>query len=78
MAGVTVGARDPETMAARWSEVLDAPLADPTTLSLDDAAIHFTDEGERGEGVDTFDVVSADRDRAGATIDLCGARFTFV
>ncbi len=78
VAGVTVGARDPEAMAARWSEVLDAPLADPTTVKLDDATIQFAPEGERAEGVDSFDVVSADRDRAGTILDLCGARFSFV
>ena len=76
--GVTVGAADPAVMAARWSEVLDAPLADATTLQLDDATIHFAPDTGRGEGVDAFDVVSADRDRAGTTADLCGARFTFV
>ena len=41
-------------------------------LSLDDATVRFTAQGVRGEGVDSFDVVSADRARAGATVDLCG------
>ena len=78
VAAVTVGAREPEAMAARWSEVLDAPLTDPTTVSLDDATVRFTAQGERGEGVESFDVVSADRARAGATVDLCGVGFSFV
>jgi hypothetical protein len=78
VAGVTVGAADPEGMAARWSDVLDAPLADATTVQLDDASIRFQAETRRGAGVDAFDVVSADREHAGTTVDLCGARFTFV
>jgi hypothetical protein len=47
-------------------------------VQLDDATIRFAPESGRGEGVDAFDIVSADRDRAGATVDLCGTRFTFV
>jgi hypothetical protein len=76
--GVTVGAADPTVMAARWSEVLEAPLADATTVLLDDATIRFAPDTGRGEGVDAFDVVSADPARAGTTVDLCGTRFTFV
>ena len=78
VAGVTVGATDPEAMAARWSEVLDAPLSDATTVRLDNAEVCFRPETGRGPGVDAFDVVSADRDRGGTTVDLCGTRFTFV
>jgi hypothetical protein len=58
--------------------VLDAPLADATTVQLDDATIRFVPDTGRGEGVDAFDVVSTDRERAGTTVDLCGTRFTFV
>ena len=43
--GVTVGAADPTVMAARWSEVLDAPLADATTVQLDDATIRLPRHG---------------------------------
>jgi hypothetical protein len=78
IAAVTVAATDPEAMAARWSEVLDARLADATTVQLDDATIRFVPDTGRGEGVDAFDVVSTDRERAGTTVDLCGTRFTFV
>jgi hypothetical protein len=78
IAAVTVAATDPEAMAARWSEVLDARLADATTVQLDDATIRFVPDTGRGQGVDAFDVVSTDRERAGTTVDLCGTRFTFV
>jgi hypothetical protein len=66
IAGVTIGATDPDAMRARWRE-----------LGFDHAA-RFTSAGPRGEGIDGVDVVAADRARAGETFDCCGVRFTLV
>ena len=70
--GVTVAADDPAAMAARWAEALDAPLAGDTAVRLDDAVIGFVPAGERGEGVDGFDLRVTDRTRAGETVTIGG------
>lgn len=86
-AGVTTGiaavelqAPDPAAMAARWSEVIGAPLdAAGTTVLLDEGAIRFVgDLDGRGEGVSGIDVTAADRSKAGTTIERCGTRVRFV
>jgi hypothetical protein len=70
--GVTVSADDPAAMAARWAEALDAPLDGDTAVRLDDAVIGFVPAGERGEGVDGFDLRATDRARAGETVTIGG------
>jgi hypothetical protein len=70
--GVTVAADDPAAMAARWAEALDAPLDGDTAVRLDDAVIGFVPAGERGEGVDGFDLRVTDRTRAGETVTIGG------
>ena len=77
MAAVTIGAVDPRAMAARWADVLDLSH-EGTTVATDDAVFRFVPAGQRGEGLDAVDVVAADRARAGAAVDLCGVRFSFV
>jgi len=70
--GVTVAANDPTAMAARWAEALDAPLDGDTAVRLDDAVIGFVPAGERGEGVDGFDLHATDRTRAGEEVTIGG------
>jgi hypothetical protein len=70
--GVTVAATDPAAMAARWAEVLDAPPADDTSVRLDDAVIEFVRAGERGEGVNGFQLRATDRSRAGEAVTIGG------
>ncbi|MCB1000083.1 MAG: VOC family protein [Acidimicrobiales bacterium] len=53
IAGVRVGADDPEEMRTRWHE-----------LELDHM-VSFHPAGEHGEGIDALDLVVADRARAG-------------
>lgn len=53
IAGVRIGATDPEAMRARWRE-----------LELDHA-VSFHEAGPNGEGIDGLDVVATDRARAG-------------
>lgn len=78
-AGVEIGADDPAAMAARWADVLDAPLAaDGTTVHLADAVVAFAPAGPRGEGVDGIRFRAADRARAGESFDLVGVRATLV
>ncbi len=63
--GVVIGADDPPAMAARWAEVLDQPLAEPTVIALHRGRISFEVAGPRGEGVDAFELLATDRSRAG-------------
>ena len=58
--GVTVAADDPAAMAARWAEAIDARLDGPTAVRLDDAVITLVAAGDRGEGVDGFDLRATD------------------
>jgi hypothetical protein len=70
--GVTIGAADPPAMAARWAEALDAPLDGDRAVRLDDSVIGFVPAGERGEGVDAFDLRATDRTRAGEAVTIGG------
>ncbi len=58
IAGVTVGARDPHAMRARWRE-----------LGFDHA-VRFVPAGPHGEGIDELELVAADRHRAGESRHL--------
>jgi hypothetical protein len=78
-AGVTIGADDPAVMAARWAEVLDAPLgADGRSVALADAVVTFAPAGERGEGVDGIAFRATDRSRVGERFDVVGVQATLV
>jgi catechol 2,3-dioxygenase-like lactoylglutathione lyase family enzyme len=66
IAGVVVGATDPEAMRARWRE-----------LEID-TAVRVVEAGPRGEGLDGVDLVASDRDRVGEVHELCGTRFVLV
>ena len=77
VSSVTVGARDPALMAARWAEVLDLPLVDDETVATDDASIRFEPARPRGEGLDEITFTAADRTRAGTRVELCGVRVSF-
>ena len=66
IAGVTVGAADPDAMSARWQE-----------LGLR-TAVRFVLVGERGEGLDGVDLVASDRDRVGESHHIGGVTFTLV
>jgi len=66
LAGLTVGAHDPEAMKARWAEI---------GLST---AVRFAPAGPRGEGIDGIDLVASDRAHAGQVHDIGGVRFSLV
>ena len=53
IAGVAIGAADPEAMRARWAE-----------LGIEHA-VRFQPAGPHGEGIDELELVAADRRRAG-------------
>jgi hypothetical protein len=79
IAGVVLGADDPEKMAGRWAEVVDAPLgADGTSVELSWGVIRFEPAGPRGEGVDAIELTATDRGRAGQVLDLAGVQLRFV
>ena len=60
IAGVSIGAEDPEAMEARWDE-----------LGLRQS-VRFQPAGERREGMDELQLVASDRSRAGETTDIGG------
>jgi hypothetical protein len=76
ISGVTVGAADPASMAARWAQVLDLPLSNPTTVQTDDAVLRFVEAGDRGEGVDGIELKATDASRADVSVEACGVWFT--
>lgn len=66
IAGVRIGARDPDDMRARWRE-----------LGFDHA-VSFHAAGPHGEGIDALDVVATDRSRAGEVHHLDEFEIRFV
>ena len=66
IAGVVVGANDPEAMARRWAEL---ELAH---------AVRFRPAGAHGEGIDEVDLVATDRTRAGETTAVGDVLFRLV
>ncbi len=60
IAGITIGAHDPQAMRRRWAE-----------CGIDHS-VRFQPAGARGEGIDEMDLVATDRTRAGEQHQLCG------
>lgn len=69
---------DPEQMARTWSEVLDQPLADPTTLPLSDTVLRFVPSVDGAAGLVAVDVATTDPARAGDVVRIGGVDFRFV
>ena len=66
IAGVTIGADDPDAMRARWFDLGFT------------AGVRFVPAGPRGEGVDAMDLVATDRGRAGESFELAGITVNLV
>ena len=66
IAGITIGATDPDTLRARWVQ-----------LGLSEA-VEFVPAGERGDGLDAIDLLAADRSRVGEHRQICGVAFELV
>lgn len=66
IAGVTVGAIDPDAMRARWTEIGI------------DTSVDFAQAGERGDGIDAIDLVASDRRLVGTTHHIGGVDFRLV
>lgn len=64
--GVTIGAKDPAAMRARWR------------AAGVEHAVTFHPAGVRGEGLDELDLVATDRRRAGDEMRLCGVTVRLV
>jgi hypothetical protein len=75
----TLQTADAVGMAARWAQVLGAPLAeDGRTVRLErDGAVRFTDPtDERGDGIVAFDLaVTPDIAARGTSVEIGGVRF---
>jgi len=87
---VEVQAADPDAVAARWSEIVELPVAD-RSIALDNARVDFVDATDgRGDGLGGMTVHAVDADRAfaaarerglpvdGDVILLCGTRVRVV
>lgn len=75
--GAELASADPEAMALTWSQVLDAPLSDPTTLPLQETVLRFVPAGD-ATGLVAVDVAATDPARVGESLHLCGVDFRFV
>lgn len=68
MAAAELQSDNPQAMAARWSEVLQRPLAENAdgqpTIALDDAHLRFVQATDgRGDGLAALDIEAVDRPR---------------
>lgn len=82
LVGIEIQGENPLALADRWADALGIAVsgADGTpSIELDDAVIRFVpDTDGRGEGLRSADLVAADRNRAGESIELCGFEFRLV
>jgi hypothetical protein len=76
IAAIGIGADDPQAMAARWAEVLDAELRRDHDVIADDTVVSFVPPGPRGEGID-YVLFRSDQGR-GEPREICGVRIAFV
>lgn len=75
--GAELATPDPEGMAKVWSQVLDVPLSDPTTLPLGETVLRFVPAGDT-TGLVAVDVAAADASRVGDVVRIGGVDFRFV
>lgn len=75
--GAELATPDPEAMALVWSQVVDVPLTDPTTLHLNGTVLRFVPAGE-STGLVAVDVIATDPARAGDVVRIGGVDFRFV
>lgn len=75
--GAELATPDPEAMAKVWSQVLDVPLSDPTTLPLSATVLRFVPAGE-STGLVAVDVAATVPSRVGDVVRIGGVDFRFV
>lgn len=68
IAGITVGAEDPDAMAARWALALGGPPA----------GVEFAPAGPRGEGIDEIRLWATEPSLTGEVLEVGGCRFRLV
>lgn len=73
---VEIAAEQPDAMASRWAEILGRS-ADGNVIALDEGEIRFVPVGDRGEGVDAFNLRAATDGAVGSTT-IAGCRFDLV
>ena len=66
IAGVVIGAHNPDAMLARWHECGVGH------------SVRFQPASTRGEGVDVLELVATDRSRAGKSLSICGVEINLV
>jgi len=76
--GAELATPDPEAMARTWSDMLDVPLSDPTTLPLQDTVLRFVASAEGKSGLIAVDVAATEPARVGETVHIGGVDFRFV
>lgn len=76
--GSDLAVPDPEAMAQTWSQILDIPLTDPTTLTMQGTVLRFVPSTAESRGLVAVDVTATDSARVGDVIRLGGVDFRFV
>jgi len=66
IAGIVVGANDPDAMSGRWRQCGV------------NHAVTFRPAGPRGEGIDGLDLIASDRSRVGEELAICGVTIRLV
>jgi hypothetical protein len=75
----TVATQEPSATAERWAALLRRPLADATSVALDDSVIRFVPAGDQPpHGPNQLDLVSPVPDRRGEERVVGGVRFRLV
>ncbi|HZU74096.1 MAG TPA: VOC family protein [Acidimicrobiales bacterium] len=83
IAAAEIQSSEPAKLARRWAEVIGVDAVDApggaSAIGLDEGVIRFVpDSNGRGEGLSGIQLTTADRSRAGATLDIGGVTFKLV
>ena len=75
---IDIQAKDPDSMAERWSTAIGIP-SHSRVIELEDAEIVFVAATDgRGDGLSSASLVAKDRNRAGDSMKICGFDFRLV
>jgi hypothetical protein len=79
VAGAWIACADPDATAARWAELLDAPLRGRDTVELADTELRFEDAaGRRPHAPSAIQLRASRESGRGSAVVIGGVRFTVV
>lgn len=76
--GAVLAVADPEAMASTWSNLLESPLINPTTLALRRTQLRFVPIAGERSGLVEVELAPRNPSRVGETIRLSGVDFSFI